>query len=109
MNKDNFFAKFAHYYKYCFNGIPNRADDIRELLHSLLDLTVNIVGLLVRIINIFIPFLPFIFSLCSRYVDKEETKGWGDSGSRYLRSGYYSKWSIIKFKKRLKKELEEDK
>jgi len=108
MKKNNFFVKFLHYYKRCFTGIPERIEEIKDnsmdLFEPLLLLILHMVWLLIHVINIFFPILPFIYCLLSRYVDEKELEDMGVHNPDYCKPGYYGIWSIKKFKERIKME-----
>ena len=113
MSKNNFFVKFAYYYKCRITGIPEMAEYVKDqavdLFEPLVLFIIGIIGFLFRITHIFFPILSLILCFTSRYVDKAEIEEWGVSNPKYLKSGYYTFRDIKKFKERIKKELEAEK
>ena len=104
MNKNNFFVKFAHFYRHNFIAARRRiafiGEGITGMLGPLIELLLDIVILIFLIVKAFIPIVFLIPCFISKYMGNEDLKKLGVNQP----AGYYSKKSVKKFESKLPKE-----
>ena len=104
MNKNNFFVKFAHFYRHNFIAAIRRiayiGDDIADILGPLMELLLDIAILIFLIVKTFIPIVFLIHCFISKYMGNEDLEKLGVNQP----AGYYSKKSVKKFEDNLPKE-----
>jgi hypothetical protein len=72
MNINNFFVKFAYYYKKNLNGIKVHALDLcKEVIYFFGNTILEICVIPIEIILIFIPVIQIFLALTTEYLDKE--------------------------------------
>ena len=104
MNKNNFFVKFAHFYRHNFIAAIRRiayiGDDIEDMLGPLIELLLDIAILIFLIVKTFIPIVFLIPCFISKYMGNEDLEKLGVNKP----AGYYTKRSIKRIADNLPKE-----
>ena len=104
MNKNNFFVKFAYFYRCKIIGVRDKIIDIKdgiiEMLVTLCKLLVYIFILIILTVEIFIPVQQLIACFISKYMSGHDIKKLGVNKP----AGYYTKWSIKRIADNLPKE-----
>jgi hypothetical protein len=108
MNKNNFLAKFAHYYIGNFNGIKDKIvnvwDFIKDNFEDLFIIAITPLALIISLISIVLPIKQIILASISVYLTDEDL----EKLAPYKDSGYYTKASIKKRKLEISKKENEE-
>lgn len=110
MSNDNFFVKFAHFYKHNIFSVGWRFSELWEsvcfIADDVKDIFINLFIGIVRIIQIFIPISTIYNTIISKYLTEHEVEKL--VGKKYnCKSGYFARKEIKEYQERINKELKE--
>jgi hypothetical protein len=93
MNRNNFFRRFAFFYKQNLEGIKDDAENVfGYFIDFVEDTFFDFIHLLLRIISVFVPIIPIITTILTEYIDDVTVKREEERlNIRFSGAGYYVK------------------